>query len=152
AQIETAAPRCIGNERERDTGVVAKGQGCVSLGKDRGGTDIFDPTALRSPNSLANRPLSVTPGAPGMMDAFQVSGVAPGTCYRPHRSFGIIFTVANPRQVNLSCFHQDVADRLQSVLLAARPKECTVASTDGLQIATDARRIIPYRSTFVVHM
>jgi hypothetical protein len=45
-----------------------------------------------------------------MVNALQVICATPGACHRPHGFFGIILAIADPGQINLSCFDQNSAD------------------------------------------
>src|SRR3989475_9336052 len=105
--------------------------------KSRVRPDIADPASVAGPSRNAGWTLTGFHLAPGSLDALQVIEAVSRLGHRPNGLLGIIFAVADPGQPNLAARHENVANRLQQLLLALGLKERTGALTHSPQSSVE---------------
>src|SRR5882724_340532 len=129
------APRpADGDQRHCNARSVAACEGGGSPRREpRIRPDIIDPTSFAGPSHNAGWTLTGFHRSPGSLDALHVIETGSRLGHRPNRLLGIILAVANPGQPTLAACHQNVAQRLQQLLLALRLKDRTGALTQSPQ-------------------
>ena len=95
--------------------------------------DVIDPTRVAGSSGNAGWTLTGFHLSPGSLDALHVIEAGSRLGHRPDRLVSIILAVANPGQPTVAAGHENVAKRLQQLLLALRLKKRTGALTQSPQ-------------------
>ena len=133
-KIHCASRLATGDQRNCHARNIAAGEGGgPPRRKSRLRPDIVDATHLAGPSGQARWTLTGFQLSPGGLDTLHVIEAGSRLGHRPNRLVSIIFAVANPGQPTVAACHENLAQRLQQLLLALHLKKRTGALTQRPQ-------------------